>query len=137
MKLNVTRDDLQQHCTLGTLTIDGRYACQTLEDVDRKLEDDPDAKIPGQTAIPRGAYKVIIDYSQHFGKELPHVLDVPGYQGVRIHPGNDADDTEGCILVGTVRSGDRILNSRIAFADLFLRMRTAIARGEEITLEVM
>lgn len=136
MKLTLIRDDCGPGRTLGTLRIDGVYFCQTLEDEDRRLEADPAAKIPGETAIPRGTYRVIIDHSQRFGRDMPHILDVPGYEGVRIHSGNTAADTDGCILVGNVRSGDRILNSRGAFLDLAVRLGLEQMAGREITLEV-
>ena len=89
MKILVERFEFSDKSTISTLTC-GDYHCFVLEDCDRYLEDDPDAKQYGKTAIPRGTYKVIIDYSNRFKRELPRLLDVPGFVGVRIHVGNYA-----------------------------------------------
>lgn len=122
--------------TIGRLSINGVFQCLTLEDVDRRLENGGE-KIPCQTAIPRGRYRVIIDYSAHFNKSLPHVMDVPGFVGVRIHPGNTDKDTEGCILVGDQQiNDDFISNSRLAFDRLFEILTEALAHGEDIVLEI-
>ena len=137
MKLKLERYQSSEKATLGTLSIDGELVCWTLEDVDRHLEVDPHAKIPGQTAIPRGTYEVIIDFSNHFQRLLPHVLDVPGYEGVRIHAGNTDKDTEGCILCGgKPLSEDFIPNSRATFEKVFSMLDGAVTDGKPITLEV-
>lgn len=94
MHLRVIREPSTAAATLGILLIDGVFACWTLEDVVRP------AKIPGETAIPSGCYDVRLSLSQRFQKVLPEVLAVPGYSGIRLHAGNGAGDTEGCVLVG-------------------------------------
>jgi hypothetical protein len=76
------------------MLVDGKHFAYTLEDVSR------DVKVYGETAIPAGEYDIIVDYSHHFGKELPHILNVQGFEGVRCHGGNTAHDTLGCILIG-------------------------------------
>ena len=81
MKLTLTRKWFHPTCTIGTLDIDGHAECYILEDVER------DEKVPGETAIPLGVYVVVIDYSERFKRRLPRLLDVPGFTGVRIHPG--------------------------------------------------
>lgn len=136
MKLSLKRYEWQDKATLGNLQIDDDPFCITLEDVDRFLERYPNAKVAGETAIPRGTYNVSIDYSAHFNRPLPHVLNVPGFEGVRIHSGNSDKDTEGCILVGKDPKNDWISSSRQTFDDLFSKMKEAISGGEEITLEV-
>lgn len=139
MKLSLLRYESGPKATLGTLAINGSFNCYTLEDVVREQEGlaVEKWKIPGCTAIPRGIYKVIIDFSNRFGRPLPHVLDVPGYTGVRIHPGNTSENTEGCILVGGKPTGpDFIPNSRQTFNKLFSILEQGEQDGQTITLEV-
>lgn len=112
--LLLRREVFSERSTIGTLS-GGGFVCDTLEDKDRKLEEFPNNKQFGKTAIPRGRYKVVLDWSPRFQIMLPHVLDVPGFEGVRIHPGNSAEDTDGCILVGSGRGEDFIRNSRATF----------------------
>lgn len=121
MEILVTRDHKMTSCTVGSVSIDGeKTSIVTLEDVVR------DVKIPKQTAIPAGSYQVIIDYSPHFKRDLPHVLNVPGFEGVRIHPGNTAADTEGCILVGYEWKGENFIGkSKEAFEYLFTKIKEA------------
>lgn len=136
MRIVVERFEWTDKSTIGTLTC-GDFHCFTLEDTDRHLEDNPDDKQYGKTAIPRGRYKVIITFSNRFKRELPLLLDVPGYEGVRIHPGNGPDDTEGCILVGSSHSKDFVGNSRATFSKLFERIEHALDMGEEVELEII
>lgn len=139
MKLVLKRYNFGKKSTLGKLYVDDSFFAYTLEDKYREIDGVPVDmwKIAGETAIPKGTYNVIIDYSGHFGRELPHLLDVPGYTGVRIHPGNDDGDTEGCILVGgTVVNDDFIGNSRATFGHLFDMMEDAYVKAEPITMEI-
>lgn len=89
--------------TLGKLYVDNVLFCQTIEDEDRRLELGGE-KIYGKTAIPRGRYVVQLSFSHRFAKLLPEILDVPGFDGVRMHGGNTPDDTLGCVLMGQVRT---------------------------------
>lgn len=138
MKLTLNRSPSDQACTIGQLLVDDVETCFTLEDVVREVPGQPVAswKVFGETAIPRGTYAVIIDHSQHFGRDLPHILNVPGFEGVRIHPGNTAEDTSGCILVGVDRLTDSIGRSRMAFDALFPKIQQALARGELVSIEI-
>ena len=102
--------------TIGKLYIDGAYFCDTLEDTDRLDKGMTAAqlaakKIPGQTAIPEGTYKVIVNASPKFKRLLPRLVNVPGYEGVLIHRGNTPADTAGCILVGENKQVGKVLNS--------------------------
>lgn len=135
MQIHLHRTDFTAESTVGELCF-GKFRCFTLEDRDRNLEDKPDAKIYGRTAIPRGTYKVLITYSNRFRRELPLLLDVPGFEGVRIHPGNSAKDTEGCILVGSTRQKDFVGNSRATFVTLFNLIEDALDCGNEIELAI-
>ena len=136
MRIFLDRFQFTDKATISTITA-GSFHCYALEDVDRYLECVPDGKIYGQTAIPRGKYQVVITYSQRFQKELPLLLDVPNFRGVRIHPGNYAEDTDGCILPGTTYSDDFVGNSRMAFLGLYAMIRHAIDAGEYVELEVL
>ena len=130
MKLTLIRDTFTGKSTTGILTVnDGEWSCFTLEDVVRPT------KIPGETAIPAGTYEVVVTFSQRFHKPLPLLLNVPNFEGIRIHPGNTAADTEGCIIVGTQRSIDSVIYSRLAFEHLFERIKTA-SMTEKIHLEI-
>jgi len=134
MQLRLDRIQIDPDVTIGSLAIDGTWQCWTLEDVVRPKA----VKVPGQTAIPFGRYRVIITPSPRFGRELPLLIDVPFFSGVRIHPGNTAADTEGCILVGTERGADgkSITRSRQAFDNLFIKLSDALARRDQIWLEI-
>lgn len=135
MKLTLTRDQCTADSTLGKLYVNDVYQCETLEDADRSMEAGG-TKIPGCTAIPRGTYEVLIDWSLHFKRTLPRLLDVPGFEGIRIHPGNAPADTEGCILVGLRRGPNYIYQSVNAFNLLFARIEEAIDAGDKVTITV-
>jgi hypothetical protein len=135
MKLRVERGLSGTSSTIGKLYVDGVFFAYTLEDIDRHLEDGG-KKIHGETAIPRGSYKVIIDFSNRFQKQMMHVLNVPGFEGIRIHAGNTDKDTDGCILLGKVRSDNAVFNSREAVNALFDKVRAALDAGQEVNLEV-
>ena len=69
-------------------------------------------KVYGETAIPTGTYKLVIDYSNRFKKNMAHILNVPGYEGIRIHTGNSAKDSLGCIIVGKNKVVGKVVESR-------------------------
>lgn len=136
MKLELIRDTFTKTTTLGKLFIDGKFECETLEDVDRRLEDGG-KKIAGITAIPRGTYQVIIDYSNRFRKDMPRLLAVPQFTGIRIHSGNFHVDTDGCIIVGKLRiNGNAIGYSRDAYRDLFAKLEKALEDHEDVFITV-
>lgn len=110
--------------TIGSLSFDGIHTCFTLEDTCRRL------KVPSQTAIPSGRYEVTIDYSQRFNKLMPHILGVPQFDGIRIHSGNTAGDTDGCILVGLRKDTDAIYDSRKAFDIVMSELERRLAKGK-------
>lgn len=125
-------------CTIGELSIDGQAFCNTLEDIVREVPGKAvsEWKIPGETAIPSGIYPVEITYSQRFKKDLPLVLGVPGFEGIRIHGGNTDQDTHGCILVGTWTGGEFIRNSQQALNGLMDMLEIGAISKRGITLEV-
>ena len=130
MKLNLNRDPSDNICTQGELAVDDVYECFTLEDVVRE------EKIYGETAIPAGTYRVIISYSYHFKRDLPLLAGVANYEGVRIHPGNTAANTEGCILVGQTKGLDFIGSSVLAFNALYAKLLAARDRHEDIWITI-
>ena len=134
MKLTLKRLRPDAACTIGRLFVDGTPFCFTLEDY---MRPPGSPKVPGQTAIPAGTYGVIVTHSPHFDRDLPLLVNVPGFEGVRIHPGNVASDTEGCILVGMDKGADSIGRSRLAFDALFPKIVAALARGELVSIEVV
>lgn len=145
MKLLVKRKPSEAGATLGELFINGTKFCHTLEDEDRFLEADAnndgkadlDKKIYAKTAIPRGIYEVIITHSNRFKRELPLLVGVPGFEGIRIHPGNTSANTEGCILVGGAPTSKNFIpNSRATFNVLMEKLERAYERGERIAIEV-
>lgn len=135
MKLEVKRITLTDSYTIGQLFIDGQYFCDTLEDTVRDLTNIKD-KVYGRTAIPAGTYTVILDYSGHFKKLLPHILDVPYFSGIRIHSGNDVEDTNGCILVGMYQRAGYISNSRETMEKLMKVLSDVVNRGEKKTITI-
>jgi len=139
VKLDLVRQERSAGWTLGELLVDGAHECWTLEDTVRERDGEAvgNWKIPGQTAIPRGTYDVVVTFSNRFQRDLPLLQDVPGFAGVRIHPGNTAKDTEGCILVGAGKQYGMVTESRVAFQKLFDRIAWACNNGERVTIEIV
>lgn len=136
--------------TIGRLSVDGKYVCDTLEDADRGLSQDDKyrdlarKKVKGQTAIPTGTYRVALNMvSPRFGGKpfyktvcggcLPRLMDVPGFEGVLIHCGNTAADTEGCILVGENRIVGQVVNSK----ETFKKVWNALKGDERVYIRIV
>ena len=130
MQIDLWRHSPTGDATIGELEIDGEFECYTLEDLPHP------EKISGITRIPAGTYSVVISWSPRFQRRLPLLMDVPGFDGIRIHPGNTAQDTEGCILVGTQAGEAMVLNSRVAFNALFAKLEQAVDNHEAILITV-
>ena len=109
---------------MGELFSGEEFLCFSLEDTVRKV------KIKGKTAIPSGTYEVIINWSNRFQKPMPLLLNVPGFQGIRIHPGNTAKDTDGCILIGNEKYANQIGESRQAFEEFYPKLKEALEVGK-------
>lgn len=146
MKLTLVTKFEGPNYTIGDLLINGNFFCNTLEDAVRKLtdlnhdgdyDDIDEGKIYGQTAIPRGVYKVILSYSGRFKRILPILLNVTGFEGIRIHSGNTAADTLGCILVGDNTEKGMVLGSRIKETALIRMMQVALSNKIEITITIL
>lgn len=138
MELQLNRLRHTEKLTQGELYQDGRFFCYTCEDAVREIDGVPveQWKIPAQTAIPKGRYKVIITFSNRFQKHLPLLLDVPGFKGIRIHAGNTEKDTEGCVLLGLTQVETGVANSRAAMAKFMAVLQAAIDRGENVYITV-
>ncbi len=139
MRVLVKRIHKDAEFTIGKISVDSEDAGFVLEDAVREVQGKPVKtwKVQNKTAIPAGTYEVIISTSQRFGRQLPLLLNVEGFTGIRIHAGNASKDTEGCLLVGsTWGGGDWIANSRVAFNNLYAKLLGAWSRGEKITLEI-
>jgi hypothetical protein len=130
--LELKRFYFTSESTIGELYLDGSFECYTLEDCVRA----PGVKIPGKTAIGAGSFDVVIDMSARFKRRMPHVLDVPMFEGIRIHAGNTAADTEGCILVAVNRLVDRVTQSVIAYDRLFPKLDAALDAGDSVRLVI-
>ncbi len=153
MKITVRRRYKKATYTIGNLLIGGKWICNTLEDTDRGLKQTDtlasikSRKVYGETAIPSGTYKVRMDvispkyksvswYDKLCGGKMPRLENIPGYDGILIHPGTTALDTLGCILVGENKAKGKLLNSRATFQKLYAMMKAAADKGEAITIEV-
>ena len=152
MELELRRIARRDTYTIGHLSIDGAYFCDTCEDRDRGLRQDlPTSvnqakKIRGQTAIPTGRYRVSLGVkSPKYSKKkqyaacngyLPRLINVPAFDGILIHIGNTAADSEGCILVGRNKKVGMVTNSVVTFWGLYDRLQTADRRGEQIYITV-
>ena len=112
--------------------------CYILEDVIREIPGQPveSWKVWGKTAIPSGRYALKFTFSPKFHRELPELLEVPGFDGIRIHPGNASTDTDGCLLPGLETDGTHVFKSRMAYAMIAARLEDWFDHGEEVFLEV-
>ena len=122
LELKVVRKVFSEQCTIGEFYIDNNFHCYTLEDIVR-----PDGvKVFGETAIPKGRYEVLVNLSARFKKEMPLLLNVPGFEGIRIHSGNTAADTHGCILVGKNKGEDRIWDCQTVFDVIVEKIKNVV-----------
>ncbi|MFY7733599.1 MAG: DUF5675 family protein [Bacteroidia bacterium] len=136
MNLVLTRKEIKPRSTIGELFIDGKFECFVLEDTDRKLEVvGAKGKIYGITAIPRGKYTVVITWSNRFKQLMPLLLNVPFFEGIRIHKGNVPEHSHGCLLVGNSKGVESVGGSSIAYDRLFRKLSIA-SKKEKITIEI-
>jgi hypothetical protein len=135
LNLHLQRNNFDLFWTIGALSIDGTFECHTLEDMDRKMESGG-LKVFGQTAIPRGRYKIILDFSQRFKRVLPRLLGVPFFDSIRIHSGNTSENTEGCILVGRTMRPGFVGESKLALESLMIKLINAKDEGKIIWITI-
>lgn len=129
-------DDPSSPHNYGKLFVDKLFFGETLEDEDRYLEQGGEKEY-GNTAIPRGRYRVKLTPSQRFNRIMPEIMDVPCFDGVRIHGGNTDADTLGCPLLGQVRTPQGIANCRGVNDRLYITLQAAEQRNEDVWIEVM
>ena len=152
MKLKVDRKWKKDAYTIGVLYVNGIKLCETVEDKDRGLNSGmtpaeiSSKKVYGETAIPTGVYKVVLSvspkfknraYAKKYGGQLPELLNVPGFSGIRIHPGNYASESLGCILPGDNKVKGGVTGSTARFYELMDKyIVPAWSRKEEITITI-
>lgn len=153
MELKLKRIAKKNGYTIGRLSINGKYFCDTLEDSDRGLDSGMSLdvlkhkKLAHITAIPTGRYQVVMNvvsprlskskFYKQFGEgRVPRLLNVPAYEGILIHCGNTAKDTDGCILVGKNSKVGMVLDSKITYSNFYPLLEAAYKRNERIFITV-
>lgn len=151
MEIVLERKWKKPNYTIGVLSIDGKRFCETLEDTDRGLKDSmsieqiKNLKKPHITAIPTGIYEVNLNTvspkfgSRSFYKEVckgkvPRLLNVKGFEGILIHAGNKAEDTDGCILVGQNKVVGQVIDSQATFRELYKVLSNS---KDKITIKII
>ena len=143
MEIRVNRIARKDGYTIGRMSLNGVYFCDTLEDTDRGLNSTMSVdeilskKRKGITAIPTGKYDVILTFSPRFKRVLPLLLSVKGYEGVRVHAGNTNKDTEGCLLVGENKAKGQVINSRATLEKLMSVLLECEKRKEKISITIV
>ena len=143
MHLDLKRTTHTKESTIGELFVDEVFECFVLEDIVRPVAA---PKVYGKTAIPAGSYRVLVTMSNRFRRLMPLLVNLPGGDihfgsqriddcGVRIHSGNTAADTEGCLLLGLDKKVDFVGRSRDAYSRFFPRLQDAVAAGP-VTLTI-
>ena len=124
--------------TPGVLYLSGLKICYTCEDEDRRLEikGAKTAKVYGKTAIARGIYTLMVSFSNRFQKELPEVLGVEGFSGIRMHGGNKAEHSLGCILLGNKPTATGVSECAPAVNLIIGMIKSAMTKNEPVTLEI-
>lgn len=144
MELTLRRKFKGAAYTIGDLSLDGKFFCNTIEDAVRDLPAEcPDTlrgksctckeKVYARTAIPAGEYKITLEYRPRFKRRLPYLHDVPHFLGILIHSGNTEEDSAGCIIVGENTVKGKVLNSRATFQRLYARLE----KEHEITIRIL
>ena len=140
MKLTLKRIALRPTYTIGKLYIDDVYFCDTIEDTVRDINkngkfDNGEKKVHSKTAIPYGTYEIKWTYSPRFKKYTPQLMNVPSFEGIRIHAGNTSADTEGCLILGENKQVGKVLNSRATINKFYPIIKEACFNGN-VTIEI-
>ncbi len=137
MQLKVIRSVFNDNSTLGKLFINDVFFAFTCEDKVRHMKGNCSKKVKNETAIDAGNYEVVLSFSSRFKKYLPLLLNVPCFDGIRLHGGNTAADSEGCILIGA--QGDmktKIWNCASKVSGLVSALK-AVEKKEKIFIEIV
>ena len=143
MKLRLERRYLGPSYTVGTLFLNGLYLCEVMEDKvrdtnkDGDLDDEGEEKVFGETAIPYGRYRMELTMSPKFKRLLPILINVPQFTGIRIHRGNTAKDSHGCLLPGENKAKGKVLDSTKYEMRIVEEMLKAVASGEEMDIQII
>lgn len=154
MKVLVKRIAKKETYCIGKLYIDGEYICDTIEDKDRGLKQEmplseiKEKKVYGKTAIPTGLYDLTLNVvsprlgsKPYFQKvcngKVPRILNVPGFDGVLLHPGNTEEDSYGCLILGLNKAVGKVLESRATFEKVYKILKKGNDKGEKITIEII
>lgn len=152
VEIKLKRIAMRETYTIGRLFINGEYVCDTIEDCDRGLMDNmPEdhirqRKIYGQTAIPQGDYRVLLTTSETFSGRpwakmynglVPRLENVKGFSGIRIHPGNTAEDSLGCIIPGENKVAGKVVNSTAAYHRIMKVLMPAWESGTPINISIL
>ena len=142
MEIKLIRKYYRTKYTIGRLYVNNRFFSDCLEPPSRHLTERCSlgtiliAKYKGYRAIPTGRYRILITRSRRFGRWLPQLMNVKGFEGIRIHPGNKPEDTRGCILLGFNRRKGYVLDSTRCVLTLVKMMTEAMEKGEKVFVEV-
>lgn len=153
MKIRIDRKWKKDTYTISNLYIDGVKFCNVIEDKDRGLKSSmtiseiTKKKVKSKTAIPTGTYNISIDvvspkyskkstWSKYNNAKMPRLLNVPGFDGILMHPGNTAEDTDGCLIPGKNDKVGQVSNSTYWFKLIYEKMKEAKKKGESITIEI-
>jgi hypothetical protein len=130
MILTLKRNEPEDGCMIGRLFINNTNFCSTIEDEPRIKNE------MHKTAIPSGRYEVVINWSNRFKMYMPLLLNVPYFEGIRIHSGNTAEDSSGCILVGVFYNDETIIDSRNTFKSLMTELKK-VEKKEKIFINII
>lgn len=138
MILSMIREPSVNGATLSKLYFGPKFICDVLEDEIREVVGRPvsEWKVYGKTAIPAGSYALSLANGSKFGPETITVDGVEGFELIRIHGGNDAGDTLGCLLPGTRNSASTVSGSQTALGQVRALVVPHLRAGGTVRLEI-
>ena len=142
MRVKLKRIAFKDEYTIGKVYINDRYFCDALEDKDRGLYDWQsveyilEKKIKHKTAIPYGMYKLLWSYSPKYKRMMPEIMGVKGFSGIRVHSGNTAEHSSGCVLLGYNKKVGMVLDSRKVCKKFDDIVEGYYKKGEPMTFEI-